>query len=83
MMKSNKIVLIDIDDTLFNTERLINSSFFVYELYKEVINALSELSNIATLGVFSQGEVAFQTKKNARDKYRTIFFRRSYSYNGV
>ena len=62
-MKSNKIVLLDIDDTLFNTEKLIHSSFFVYELYKEVITALSELSTIATLGVFSQGEIAFQRKK--------------------
>lgn len=63
MIKPKKIVLLDIDDTLFNTERLINSSFFVYELYKEVLTALTELSSIATLGVFSQGEVAFQTKK--------------------
>jgi len=63
MMTSKKIVLLDIDDTLFNTEKLIHSSFFVYELYKEVITALSELSTIATLGVFSQVEVAFQTKK--------------------
>lgn len=63
MQKSNKIVLLDIDDTLFNTEKLINSSFFVYELYKEVTRALYELSTIASLGIFSQGEIAFQKKK--------------------
>lgn len=63
MIKSDKIILLDIDDTLFNTEKLINSSFFVYELYKEVSHALYELSTIATLGVFSQGEIAFQEKK--------------------
>lgn len=63
MKKSDNIVLLDIDDTLFNTEQLKESEFTRYELYDEVKNALSLLSQIATLGIFSQGEIAFQKKK--------------------
>jgi phosphoglycolate phosphatase-like HAD superfamily hydrolase len=63
MNKSDIIVLFDIDNTLFNTEKLKKSHLTIYELYDEVKDTLKELSKIATLGVLSQGEIAFQNKK--------------------
>jgi len=63
MKKSDIIVLLDIDDTLFNTEKLKNSHYIKFDLYEDVIEALSELAKTATLGIFSQGEIAFQKKK--------------------
>jgi FMN phosphatase YigB (HAD superfamily) len=63
MEKQNKIVLIDIDDTMFNTALLKETDLTKFEMYEEVYNALEELSRVASLGIFSQGEVAFQMKK--------------------
>ncbi|HWY79499.1 MAG TPA: HAD family hydrolase [Candidatus Sulfotelmatobacter sp.] len=63
MKKSDIIVLLDLDDTLFNTEKFINSDLTVLELYDEVKDALIKLSQIATIGLLSQGETAFQEKK--------------------
>jgi len=63
MKKSDIIVLLDIDNTLFNTEKLKKSNLTVFELYDEVTDTLDQLSGIATLGIFSQGEIAFQNKK--------------------
>jgi FMN phosphatase YigB (HAD superfamily) len=63
MTKSDTIVLLDIDNTLFNTEKLKESNLTTFELYDEVRDTLSKLSQIATLGIFSQGQIAFQNKK--------------------
>lgn len=63
MEKQNKIVLIDIDDTMFNTALLKETDLTKFEMYEEVHDALEELSQVASLGIFSQGEVAFQMKK--------------------
>ena len=40
MVNQNKIVLIDIDDTIFNTALLKESHFSTYEMYEEVHDAL-------------------------------------------
>ena len=63
MNKADIIILFDIDNTLFNTEKLKKSDRTTYELYEEVKEVLDKLSKIATLGIFSQGEIAFQNKK--------------------
>ncbi len=63
MEKYKKIVLLDIDDTIFNTAKFYSTNFKTYEMYEEVYETLKALSQIATLGIFSQGDVAFQKKK--------------------
>jgi FMN phosphatase YigB (HAD superfamily) len=63
MMKPNTIILLDIDDTIFNTDAFKKSENTKYEMYDEVYSSLAELSKIAMLGIFSQGDVAFQRKK--------------------
>lgn len=63
METTNKIVLLDIDDTLFNTKRFKDSELTHYSLYKEVPDALETLSHHALLGILSQGETDFQLKK--------------------
>jgi len=63
MNKNNIIVLLDIDNTLFNTVKLKDSNLTQFELFDEVKDTLSELAKIATLGILSQGEIAFQNKK--------------------
>lgn len=74
MKKPEIIILFDIDNTLFNTVELKQSNFSVFSLYDEVENTLEELSSIATLGIFSQGEVAFQKKKLMETKIAQYFF---------
>lgn len=63
MEKQNKIVLLDIDDTMFNTALLKESGLTTYEMYDDVHDALEELAQVCSLGIFSQGELAFQLKK--------------------
>jgi len=63
MEKTDIIVLLDIDNTLFNTVKLKASSLTHFELYEEVKDTLKKLAPIATLGILSQGEIAFQNKK--------------------
>ncbi|SRR6266403_3914704 len=63
MQKSKKIILFDIDNTLFNTLRLKQSDLKIFSLYDEVYATLEELSKIADLGIFSEGEIGFQQKK--------------------
>jgi FMN phosphatase YigB (HAD superfamily) len=74
MKKSDVIILFDIDNTLFNTLALKESDLSVFTLYDEVMSTLEELSRIATLGIFSQGEVAFQKKKLQETKIAQYFF---------
>lgn len=63
-MKSlNKIVLFDIDYTLFDTTLFKESALTKYALYDEVIPLLSKLATISELGIFSKGEEEFQKTK--------------------
>ena len=59
----NKIVLFDIDYTLFNTAIFKASGLTQYSLYDEVKPVLVKLSKIAELGIFSKGEGEFQKAK--------------------
>jgi FMN phosphatase YigB (HAD superfamily) len=58
-----KIILFDIDYTLFDTAQFKESGLTIYKLYDEVEEALKTLSSIAEIGIFSQGEDAFQREK--------------------
>ncbi len=63
MIKNDIVVLLDIDNTLFNTVKLKESHLTKFELYDEVKETLKKLAPLATLGILSQGEIAFQNKK--------------------
>lgn len=63
MKKSKKIVLFDIDYTIFDTDIFKKSNFATYSLYKEVLDTFSQLKEIADFGIFSEGDIAFQRKK--------------------
>lgn len=73
MEKSKKILLLDIDDTLFNTAKLKRSDLKHFELYDDVIDALEELKDICMLGILSQGELAFQKEKLQRTNIENYF----------
>jgi FMN phosphatase YigB (HAD superfamily) len=59
----NKIVLLDIDYTLFDTKTFKDSSLTKYALYDEILAVLPSLAKFAQLGIFSKGEDAFQNAK--------------------
>lgn len=63
-----KIILFDIDYTLFNTDILKKSNLSEFKLYDESINVLENLSKYATLGIFSQGDTDFQMRKLRKSK---------------
>src|SRR6266700_3843097 len=73
MKKSDIIILLDIDNTLFNTVKLKESNLTTFELFDEVKDTLKKLSAFATLGVLSQGEIAFQNKKLETTKIKSYF----------
>ncbi len=62
-MNDKPVVLFDIDYTLFDTHKFKNSQLKDYNLYEEVIDVLTQLSDFATLGIFSKGEISFQKIK--------------------
>ncbi len=57
------IILFDIDYTLFNTALFKQSNRRQFELYPEVMDVLTNLSRIAILGIFSEGNQELQNKK--------------------
>ncbi len=58
-----KIVLFDIDYTLFDTAQFKSSGLKIYKLYEEVEEALKTLSQSAEIGIFSQGGDVLQREK--------------------
>lgn len=62
-MRKNKIVLFDIDYTLFDTDFFKESGLSEHRIYEEVISVLESLSKIAILGIFSEGNIDFQIRK--------------------
>lgn len=62
-MNKKPIVLFDIDYTLFDTAFFKQSGLSEHKIYKEVIQVLKNLNAIATLGIFSKGEIEFQKTK--------------------
>lgn len=59
----DKVVLFDIDYTLFNTAVFKETNLSDFSLYEEVLDTISELQNIARLGIFSEGDLIFQETK--------------------
>ncbi len=62
-MSKPKIVLFDIDYTLFNTGIFKKTNLKKHFVYNEVNNVLAELSKVAILGIFSEGDLEFQKNK--------------------
>ena len=62
-MHKNKIVLFDIDYTLFDTDVFKKSGLSQHEIYEEVIKVLESLKKVALLGIFSEGENELQKQK--------------------
>ncbi|MEX2007182.1 MAG: hypothetical protein WD992_00200 [Candidatus Levyibacteriota bacterium] len=58
-----KIVLFDIDYTLFDTDLFKESDLTKHSLYEEVVGVLVEIATHATLGIFSEGDMEFQRNK--------------------
>ncbi|MBI2031191.1 MAG: hypothetical protein HYT08_01115 [Candidatus Levybacteria bacterium] len=58
-----KIVLFDIDYTLFDTDLFRKSGLKKHSVYSEVNDVLTVLSKVATLGIFSEGDIEFQKNK--------------------
>lgn len=72
MQLNKKIILFDIDYTLFDTALFKKSRLIKHQTYKEVTRVLNGLSKIAILGIFSEGNADFQKKKlkeTTIDKY--------------
>jgi FMN phosphatase YigB (HAD superfamily) len=72
-MIQSKIVLLDIDYTLFDTAHHKKSNLLKYQVYTEVQETLSELVKIARLGIFSEGDL-FNQKKKLRETNIDKFF---------
>jgi len=62
-MNNKKIVLFDIDYTLFDTDIFKESGLKKHSVYNEVNDVLTKLSRIAILGIFSEGDLEFQENK--------------------
>lgn len=59
----NKLILFDIDYTLFDRDLFGASNLTIYKVFDEVPRVLNELAPVGTLGILSQGETSFQMKK--------------------
>ncbi|MCL5438455.1 MAG: hypothetical protein M1268_00515 [Patescibacteria group bacterium] len=73
MQIKKTIILFDIDYTLFRTKLFKKSNLQKYVLYKEVIDILTRLSRVASLGIFSEGEFVFQKKKLTKTDIEKYF----------
>lgn len=70
---NKKIVLFDIDYTLFDTDTFKQSNLQNHSLYDETHEVLNQLSKIAKLGIFSEGELEFQKNKLTKTKIKRYF----------
>src|SRR5689334_6822524 len=75
MEKSKTIVLFDIDNTLFNTLLFKQTNLQMFSLYEEVYDVLTALSEVADLGIFSEGEIAFQENKLKQTNIEKYFLK--------
>lgn len=72
-MKKQKVVLFDIDYTLFNTDIFKESQLKTHTIYKEVLEVLEKLSQVALLGIFSEGKLLLQRTKLKKTKIKGYF----------
>src|SRR3989344_4049950 len=68
-----KMVLFDIDYTLFDTDIFKESHLETYSLYSEVSEMLASLQGIAKIGIFSEGIHEFQKAKLLKTKIHDHF----------
>jgi len=73
MGKSKNLVLFDIDYTLFRTDHFKLTDLAEYSLYDEVSGVLREIDKVSTLGIFSEGDVAFQKEKLIKTNIEKFF----------
>lgn len=71
-----KMVLFDIDYTLFNTATFKKTKLQKHTAYNEVENVLEQLLKIASLGIFSEGELEFQKSKLIKTNIQKYFLKR-------
>jgi len=69
------MVFFDIDYTLFKTDVFKESGLTKREVYEEIPQVLSNLSKIATLGVFSEGETEWQNDKLLKTNLAPFFLK--------
>lgn len=72
-MTKQKLVLFDIDYTLFNTDIFKQTKLQKHSVYDEVYNVLEELSKVANLGIFSEGNINLQKTKLQQTKIHKYF----------
>lgn len=70
---NRKIIIFDIDYTLFDTDAFKSSNLTEHKLYDEVLYVLEELSKDAELGVLSEGNVIIQQEKLDKTKISNFF----------
>lgn len=69
----DKVVLFDIDYTLFDTQSFKDSNLSSFKNFDEVSDVLEELSKISRIGIFSTGEKNFQHNKLLNTKIMKYF----------
>jgi FMN phosphatase YigB (HAD superfamily) len=72
-LDKKKIVLFDIDYTLFDTKAFKDSRLSNYVLYPETIPVLESIFGKIDLGIFSTGEKEFQQEKLRRTDLQKFF----------
>lgn len=73
MQFDKPVVLFDIDYTLFDTRKFKDSLLQDYNIYNEVMEVLTELAGLASLGIFSKGETEFQKTKLKKTGIQRLF----------
>ncbi len=58
-----KLVLFDLDYTLFDTDAFKKSNLTTYRLFEETLDVILSLKKFADIGIFSEGQVDFQKMK--------------------
>lgn len=70
---NKKIVLFDIDYTLFDTGAFKESNLTKHSVYDEVHKVLEDLSKTSNLGIFSEGVLNFQKDKLVKTGIQKYF----------
>ncbi|MBI2430686.1 MAG: hypothetical protein HYV39_01575 [Candidatus Levybacteria bacterium] len=71
-----KVILFDIDYTLFDTEKFKGTNLQTFSLYEEAVDVLAKLKENAYLGIFSEGNHNLQKTKLLKTKIHNSFAKR-------
>ncbi len=72
-LSKKKLILFDIDYTLFDTDTFKKTKLRKHVLYKEVKEVLEKVSKFASLGIFSEGDLDFQKTKLLKTDIKNYF----------